>query len=350
MLLLVAGVTTILAAGAAPAGAHSLSGAQATNYETTITNVTPPISGVTFRVIDLGSRIELRNDSHKVVEVLGYDHEPYLRVAGHRVERNARSPATFLNRTKLLPGPVPSSYDAKAPPKWETIASSGEARWHDHRTHWMATSAPPIVTRDPGRRHVLIPHWSVPLLVDGRPATLAGEVVWVPGPSPFPWLALALLLAGLVLGATWTRFAEPATSCALGVAGASALVLAAGEWRYSTSSFAGHVGVAIYQVAAAALAAVALVRLQRSRSLYAAGPLVLLAGMVIAIGAGMANITDLFRSQLPTVIASPWTRLLVTAALGLGVGLAGVGGRNLVRRERRRTPRLVAGRAVATER
>jgi hypothetical protein len=336
-------------AGAAPAGAHSLSGAQATNYKTTITSLTPPISGVTFRVIDLGSRIELRNDSHKVVEVLGYDHEPYLRVENNLVERNSRSPATFLNRTQLLPGPVPRSYDAAAPPKWETIASSGVARWHDHRTHWMATSAPPVVTRDPGHRHVLIPHWSVPLLVDGRPATLAGSVAWVPGPSPFPWLALALLLAGLVLGATWTRLVEPVTKCALGVAGVGALVLAAGAWRYSTSSLLGHIGVASYQVAAATLAAVALVRLQRSRSLYVAGPLTLLAGMVIAIGAGLANVTDLFRSQLPTVLAPPFARLLVTVALGLGAGLAGVGARNLARRERRSARRPVAQPVVAAE-
>lgn len=350
MLLVLAGVMTVVVAGSAPAGAHSLSGAQATNFETIITKLTPRISGVKFRVIDLGSRIELRNDSHHVVEVLGYDHEPYLRVGNDSVERNTRSPATFLNRTQLLPGPVPDSYDATAPPKWEKIASSGVARWHDHRTHWMATSAPPVVTRDPGDRHVVIPHWSVPLLVDGRPATLSGTVVWVPGPSPVPWVILALLIAGLVLGATLTRFGELTIKGALGIGAVAALVLAAGEWRYSTSSFVGHIGVAIYEVAAAVLAAAALVRLQRSRSLYAAGPLILLAGIVIAIGAGLANITDLFRSQLPTVISFSVARLLVTASLGLGVGLATVGARNLARSDRRSTRRPLARPAVAAER
>ncbi len=334
--------------GAAPASAHSLSGSQATNYETTITNLRPRVPGVTFRAIDLGSRIELRNDSDHVVEVLGYDHEPYLRVTNSRVERNARAPATFLNRTQLLPGPVPSSYDPSASPRWETIGSSGVARWHDHRTHWMATSPPPVVTRDPAHRHVIIPHWSLPLLVDGQRATLTGDVVWVPGPSPIPWLALALVIAGLVLAATWTRFGTATTKSALGIGGASAIVLAAGEWRYSTSSFLGHIGVAIYQVAAAALAAAALVRLQRSRSLYAAGPLVLLAGMVVAIGAGLANITDLFRSQLPTVLDPTLTRLLVTVSLATGVGLAAVGARNLARRERRKTPRPTARRPAVT--
>jgi hypothetical protein len=338
LFVLAAGMTLVVA-GVAPASAHSLSGSQATNYETTITRLTPRTPGVTFRVIDLGSRMELRNDSHQVVEVLGYDHEPYLRVTNNRVERNSRSPATFLNRTQLLPGPVPASYDASAPPRWQTIGSSGVARWHDHRTHWMATSAPPVVTRDPAHRHVIIPHWSVPLLFDGRQATLTGDVAWVPGPSPIPWLAVAVVVAGLLLAATWTRFGNATTKGALGIGSATALALAAGEWQYSTSSFLGHIGVAIYQVVAAALAAAALVRLQRARSLYAAGPLVLLAGMVIAIGAGLANVTDLFRSQLPTVLEPTLTRLLITVSLATGVGLAAVGACNLARRERRETPR-----------
>jgi len=334
------GVVVLLGATAPPAGAHSLTGTQASNYETTITGLAPTVPGLTIRVIDLGARLELHNASDHVVEVLGYDDEPYLRVGRTTVERNARSPATFLNRTQLLPGPVPPSYDAAAAPVWQRIGSAGVVRWHDHRAHWMATSEPPVVSRDPGRRHVLIPHWTVPLVVDGRPVILSGQVVWVPGPSPVPWVAAAIALGAILLVAASTRAAVRLTVVALGAAALVELVLATAAWRWSTASVGGRLGAVAYELGAALLAIGALVQLARRRSLYAAGPLLLLAGLAVAISGGLANVTQLFRSQLPTVLAPTVARVLVAAALGLGVALAAIGARNLARREARPVPRI----------
>jgi hypothetical protein len=49
--------------------------------------------------VDLGEKIELRNDGRRSVVVVGYEREPYLRITPAGVWENRRSPAVFLNRT-----------------------------------------------------------------------------------------------------------------------------------------------------------------------------------------------------------------------------------------------------------
>ena len=57
--------------------------------------------------------------------------------------------------------------------------------------------------------------WTLPLVVDGRPAIVAGTLDYVPGPSPLPYLALTLLTAAaatLLLGIYWTPVYDWASS------------------------------------------------------------------------------------------------------------------------------------------
>ena len=55
----------------------------------------------------------------------------------------------------------------------------------------------------------------------------------------------------------------------------------------------------------------------------------LVAGVVLAIGTGLANVTSLFRSQLPNTLPTGVTRAVVVAALGIGIGLALTGALHL---------------------
>ena len=274
--------------------------------------------------------------------MLGYQNEPYLRIGPAGVLRNQRSPATFLNQTKyLIPGPIPASYKASAPPEWSKISDGRTAGWHDHRTHWMATTNPPIVQRDPGHRHVIISHWVVPLRVDGRHVELTGDVVWVPGPSPWPWLLLALAGLVAVVGVACTRLAPAGVALALGFAGVSAALLAIGAWRYATGSFWAHLGTTAYEIGAVVLVGITVSLLARRRGFYDVSPTMLFTGVILAIGGGLANVTSLWRSQLPTVLAEGLARFLIALCVGVGAGVVVVAARHLGRRTpaRPRVPR-----------
>ena len=65
----------------------------------------------------------------------------------------------------------------------------------------LLPSAPPAVTAAPGQRHVVQPEWQIPLRLGGRTALLQGDVTWVPGPSPWPWVGLIVLLIGVTTAA-----------------------------------------------------------------------------------------------------------------------------------------------------
>jgi hypothetical protein len=55
---------------------------------------------------------------------------------------------------------------------------------------------------------------------------------------------------------------------------------------------------------------------------YNAIPAVLFAGLIVAFAGGLADLTTLTRSQLPTEVPADVARLEVALALGLGAGLA----------------------------
>lgn len=313
-----------LVAVAPPAAAHSASGgADASNFKTRLGDVRPRVSGVDVEVIENGSRLQLTNTTPEDVVVLGYQGEPYLRVGPEGVFENRRSPATYLNQDRQAATPVPGSADAKAEPEWEKVSGERVARWHDHRVHWMGEQDPPGVRRAPGRRHVVIPNWVVPLRMGDITIEVTGDLVWVPGPSPLPWLALALVL----LAATTALALTPAWGPAL--AGVVALLVAIDVAHALGIGFAtpGSIGAQVGEALAGSylsvlgwaggVVAVVLLARRRSDGLYVGA----FAGVLIALNGGVADLADLTRSQL--VFAGPpnLARAAVAASLGLGVGL-----------------------------
>src|SRR5439155_909761 len=76
--------------------------------------------------------------------------------------------------------------------------------WHDARVRGLPAGI------DRGR-------WTIPLLVDGRRARLAGELLRVDAPPVWPWLALGLPLVGLAVVARGSRDARVIAAGALGL-------------------------------------------------------------------------------------------------------------------------------------
>ena len=152
-----------------------------------------------MRVVDLGNKLELTNRTRTDIVVLGYDGEPYLRVGPRGVYENLRSPATYLNRTRVghdagardrdaeparRPRRVGIACRERTPRSGTTTASTGWAR----RRH-------PTVQRDPGAFHTVDPQWTVVFRYDGadRRGARLGSTGF-PGPSGWPWAPFVVAL------------------------------------------------------------------------------------------------------------------------------------------------------------
>jgi hypothetical protein len=320
-------VACYLVGNAGPAAAHGVGGPSPTNYVTEVRRVVPAVRGISVRAVSLGTRLELTNRTSREVVVPGYEGEPYLRVGPGGVYRNERSPAVFLNRSLTPTAEPPRVYSAKAAPRWKRISSGQTTSWHDHRTHWMANGDPPGVARDPGRAQI-VQHFDLPLRYGDTTLRVVGIVRWVPGPSPWPWIAAAavLLAATIVLGRT-RRWAG-ALSVGLAILVVTEVVHVVGSWDGSGTSFFARLFAALWSILGVALAGVALVWLRR-RDPWSAVPAVLVAALFLAIAGGLADVTSLSRSQIPTSLPLDLARATVTAAMGIGFGLVVAAGLHL---------------------
>ena len=293
-LALAAGLVVV---GAGPAAAHGLDGVGPTNYQTRIHSIAPPVPGVEVRAVDLGEHLELHNGTDTDVVVIGYRGGP---------------------RLTATPG--------------ETV------RWHDHRAHWMGTSDPPVVRDDSSTRHV-VQRFDIDLRVGGRSATVHGDVIWVPPPSGVPWLLGALALAVVVAGLSRTKWWRGVLAGALGIAVVAEVVHLVGSWGATTASIPSKLGSSIYSFGGIAFGLVALFLLLRRRDPYDATPAALLAGLVLSLTGGLADLPSFARSQLATTLPDAATRTAIMLTLGLGVGVAVAAALRLRRPETRR-PRV----------
>jgi hypothetical protein len=324
-LVTIATALLALFAAADPAAARSVSGVGASNFQTRLHSVTPDVPGIRVRVVEVGSRIELTNDTGKTVIVIGYQDEPYLRVGPNGVYENRRSPAVYINRKRQGTTFIPGSANPDAEPEWHRISAGNVVRWHVHRIHWMGFEDPPAVQRNPDRTHVVNRQWTITMQMGQERIRVRGDLRWVPGPSPLPSLAVAVtVFAGVVAIAALTSNVARNLAIVLGVLLFLDLLHAIGiGWTK-----AGGIGAKLAEVGSAAfpsvagwaLGVVALVLLARSKraGFYVAA----WAGLLIAIFGGLVDYTDLTRSQLPFVWPSWSARLLVTLTLGLGFGVA----------------------------
>jgi hypothetical protein len=320
-LVLAAGLAVgVVLVTAAPAGAHTVGGEHATNYQTRIGVLSPAVRGIALEPIEHGNRLQLRNTTARDVVVLGYDGEPYLRVGPRGVFENTRSPATYLNRTRFGTDTPPKSADPSASPAWRRLSGGTTARWHDHRAHWMSTTEPPAVQRAPDDRH-LIQRFTIRLQSGGDVLRARGDVSWIPPPSPWPWIALALGFGVAIVVLARTRWSVPCTGGALGIVLVATAVHAAGAWGASYSNPPQRLADTLPTLGAFALGVIAEVQLFR-RGMRAAAPLLVFAGLFVGIAIGLADLSGLSHSELPTDLPYWLDRLTIALALGGGFGVA----------------------------
>jgi hypothetical protein len=168
-------------------------------YRSTITSVTPDVSGLTFQVLQFADRLLMVNHTHQTVTVYGYDGEPYARVlADGTAEQNARSPATYLNKSFYGDINVPPQANPKAAPQWEVIDRTGQLEWHDHRIHYTSPAVPPQV-KDRSKR-TLVFDWSIPIAVGARKGAIAGQLFWTPETSKASTTVIVIGVAIVLLG------------------------------------------------------------------------------------------------------------------------------------------------------
>jgi hypothetical protein len=134
----------VVVATAAPAARTPSAAEHATNYRTRVLSLSPAVAGIALRPIEHGDRLQLRNTTDHDVVVLGYDDEPYCASARAACSRTERSPATYVNRTRLGTDRPPAAR------RLRRHLRSGGASAADHRAlaltiraHWMSNDPPP---------------------------------------------------------------------------------------------------------------------------------------------------------------------------------------------------------------
>jgi hypothetical protein len=254
--------------------------------------------GVSVRTVEAGARLELTNDSGRTVEVLGYAGEPYLEVRPDGTYENVHSPATYLNVTLSGDGPVPSAADPTAVPSWRRVSGSTTVRWHDRRTHWLEPA--PSLTGVQRLRD-----WAVPLRDQIRTFEIRGTLDYVPPPATGRWWAGAVLLAVAVaaLAMRWRRAVR-------------AVALIAGTITLGNAVLRALDGMPLSPV----LIVVALVAVAAGALAYRPF-LIALAGVVLAVFAGLVN-AGVFGAAVVPAAGPAWlSRLTVLVAIGAGAGM-----------------------------
>lgn len=169
------------------------------NFRSEIDSVRPSVPGVSFEVLNYDADMELVVREGHEVTIYGYEGEPFARILRDgTVQKNQRSPGTYLNMDRYAEVQVPKSANAKAAPVWKTVDDSGALRWHDHRMHYMATGTPPQVKDESKRTKVF--DYEIPLRIDGRKGAIEGTLFWV-GPTdtsktPFLIAGIAIVVLG----------------------------------------------------------------------------------------------------------------------------------------------------------
>lgn len=316
-------VTGFVLVDASPAAAHTITGVKPTNYASRVVTVRPAVGGVRVRLLDLGRRVELTNDSGADVVVFGYYREPYLKVGPSGAFANRRSPSVAQNRvaqpgaTTTTTGGVPVNPTlVQVAPDWRRISGAHRLRWRDQRTRYEG----PRITGGQPRQ---LSSWTLELQRNDRTINVVGVTTYVPGPSPLPWVALMVVLAGATVAAGLTKRWGQWLSVAL------ALLIASDAIHTVGTAAATHdpIGALLLRVlvgglvstAAWIVGVIAIPALQRNHEggLVAAGGV----GLVVATFSGVTDVGVFASSQVATIFPAVTARVAVAIALGLGIGL-----------------------------
>jgi hypothetical protein len=229
---------------------------------------------------------------------------------------------------------LPAGYDASKPPQWQHLSSGHVTRWHDHRVHYQGTAP------SGGTRTVL--RWELPLRQGDQTIKVTGDVLYLPPPSPAPYLLYAGLLAVALGIAGRTKQWPNVLMLCLVLLVVAAVLQIVGEWGATTLSLPSRIGEHVYVFAGLVLGVGALVWLivRRARP-YDATPIALLAGVALLLASGLSGLPLLAHSLLPSTLPAGFVRFLVATTIGAGIATVVISATKL---RRPFEPRAGAGR------
>lgn len=307
-----------------PAAAHIVgTGGTPTNYRTTVTAIRPAVPVVAVAVGLGGEWTRVTNKGAATIVVLGYRGEPFLRLTGNQAgykqaEYNqSSSTATQTGLTQRLPGAAGSAPGTRAAePRWVQISDGDSVTWVDARI------AAPRSGQASGS-------WELPLLVDGRRVTAMGTRDLVAPPSPWPWIAVLMLLIAGVAALGWRRdWHRPmAYVLAVGIVAFVLHVVGTGFEPQQSGIVVGWVSVALVAGFSMVVGAVGLISTVYRRE-SAPDRLVTVGAMVLLLAA--TDLTGLWNSQLPFPGPAVLDRVLTVLTYGVALGVI-VAGLRLVR-------------------
>jgi hypothetical protein len=253
--------------------------------------------GVHATLEDAGRKLRLTVEPGRRVVVLGYVGEQFLRFDAGGVAANARSETAQGLRL------VPKSRVSARESDWTALSSTHTLAWADARA-WAPASAL-------HRRSQVA--WTVPLVVDGRRAEVAGELTRAPEPALWPWLLLGAL--PLAAAAVAARRRRRLWAAACGLAALAGLGTLANLGGFAAGGLTVSADRWLLLAIEVALSALALGLLTRPRAR-------LVAVAAIAAFAVLQALSELavFRHGV-VVSALPATAVRLAAALALGAGL-----------------------------
>ncbi len=292
-------------AGMSVAGAD---GARPSNFESVIDSVRPDPGSVQVEIIGGDSFIQVTAEPGTEVSIPGYDGEPYLRIRGDgTVEHNRRSPAVYINQARFgATGPLPGIADSAAAPDWVRIGEGGQVAWHDHRVHWMLSTAPE--TSDG-----IVQPWEVPMTVDGVDVVVSGRLLHLPDRFPWPVLVAAAVAATVA----WRARRESTRTMLL--AGASGVaLLSALAWHVSEPPGAEPTVLPIV-LPASALAAALVARSTPRVVRHLALPL---ASVALLVGWFVRRVGVLWMPTVPSPIPTDLERVVSAGVIGVAIGVA----------------------------
>ncbi len=290
---------TVLAALVVPGVAqahHTAVPIVALDYSNRILPGTAERAGVRATVEDAGRKLRLTVPAGHEATVLGYEGEPFLRIGGAGVQAAVHS--TTARGLGLVP--AASLVQIRT---WTPLGPGRSFAWADARA-WAPSAALQ------GRSEVA---WSVPVVVDGQPTMIRGELVRAAKPPLWPWIVLAAVpLLAATFAARRRRWLWASATGLAALAGL-ATVAALGGFATAGLSVSADRWVLLAVEIALTLVAIGLLRHRRAR---------LAAVAALAAFAVLQALSELAVFRHGVVVSGlPAGAVRAAAALALGAGL-----------------------------
>lgn len=278
----------------------------AVDYLARITHAPP---GVDARIVDGYLTLWMRVPAWETVIVLDYRGDPWLRYVRAGVFVNTNSEEFYFSQTPIAETP-PASLTARTPPHWVQVSSGHAYMWREGRLHALAQ-----VALAAGASYV--GPWRIPVLVDGRRATIAGAIYHRARPS-LVWLWPIAVLLLCVLSAWRVRREQLDLRLARAL---TWVLLAAIAVADAARYLHGRPGVTAGELLALALilagVCIGAVRLARSRSSY---PLLFVVAFA-SLWAGLTLSPALFHGYVLLALPAFVDRTAAVVLLGGGASL-----------------------------